>query len=50
MSQRRDEAIRVASEETYDIYMRYLTGCADLFRRGYIDIMQFTLVKDKRSQ
>lgn len=50
LTQRRDEAIRVASLQTYEIYMRYLTGCADLFRRGYIDIMQFTLAKDKRSQ
>jgi cyclopropane-fatty-acyl-phospholipid synthase len=25
--------------------MRYLTGCADLFREGYTDVCQFTLVK-----
>jgi cyclopropane-fatty-acyl-phospholipid synthase len=25
--------------------MRYLTGCADMFRRGYIDVNQFTLRK-----
>jgi cyclopropane-fatty-acyl-phospholipid synthase len=45
LSGRRDEAIAVQSEEVYDRYMRYLTGCADLFRRGYIDVNQFTLAK-----
>jgi cyclopropane-fatty-acyl-phospholipid synthase len=25
--------------------MRYLTGCADMFRVGYIDVNQFTLKK-----
>jgi len=42
---RRDEAIAVQSEEVYDRYMRYLTGCADMFRKGYIDVNQFTLTK-----
>ena len=41
----RDEAIAVQSEEVYDRYMKYLTGCADMFRNGYIDINQFTLAK-----
>jgi cyclopropane-fatty-acyl-phospholipid synthase len=27
--------------------MRYLTGCADFFRRSITDIAQFTLVKGK---
>jgi len=40
----RDRAIALTSEATYDIYMRYLTGCADHFRSGHIDVMQFTLV------
>ena len=39
----RDEAIAVQSEEVYDRYMKYLTGCADMFRVGYIDVNQFTL-------
>ena len=39
----RDEAIAIQSEEVYDRYMKYLTGCADMFRRGYIDVNQFTL-------
>jgi cyclopropane-fatty-acyl-phospholipid synthase len=25
--------------------MKYLTGCADLFREGYTDVAQFTLTK-----
>jgi cyclopropane-fatty-acyl-phospholipid synthase len=42
---RRDEAIAVQSEEVYNRYMKYLTGCADMFRKGYIDVNQFTLQK-----
>ncbi len=41
----KDEAIAVQSEEVYDRYMHYLTGCADGFRVGYIDVNQFTLTK-----
>ncbi|MGK2868217.1 MAG: cyclopropane mycolic acid synthase family methyltransferase [Mycobacterium sp.] len=42
---RRDEAIAIQSEVVYDRYMKYLTGCADLFREGYSDVCQFTLTK-----
>ena len=42
----RDQAIEITSEEVYDRYMKYLTGCADFFRRGITNIGQFTLVKD----
>ena len=42
---RRDEAIAVQSEEVYNRYMKYLTGCADMFHKGYIDVNQFTLQK-----
>ena len=42
---RKDEAIAIQSQEVYDRYMRYLTGCADLFRQGYTDVCQFSLVK-----
>jgi cyclopropane-fatty-acyl-phospholipid synthase len=42
---RKDEAIAIQSEEVYERYMRYLTGCADLFRDGYTDVCQFTLEK-----
>ena len=41
----KDEAIDVQSEEVYDRYMHYLTGCAKGFRVGYIDVNQFTLRK-----
>jgi cyclopropane-fatty-acyl-phospholipid synthase len=41
----KDEAIAIQSEEVYERYMRYLTGCADGFRVGYIDVNQFTLEK-----
>ena len=40
-----DEAIAIQSEEVYDRYMKYLTGCAELFRDGYTDLCQFTLEK-----
>jgi cyclopropane-fatty-acyl-phospholipid synthase len=39
------EAVEIQSEEVYQRYMRYLTGCADAFRAGYIDLNQFTLRK-----
>jgi cyclopropane-fatty-acyl-phospholipid synthase len=41
----KDEAIAIQSEEVYDRYMKYLTGCAELFRDGYTDVCQFTCEK-----
>jgi cyclopropane-fatty-acyl-phospholipid synthase len=41
----KDEAIASQSEEVYQRYMHYLTGCAKGFRVGYIDVNQFTLEK-----
>jgi cyclopropane-fatty-acyl-phospholipid synthase len=41
----RDQAIAITSEENFDRFLRYLTGCADFFRRGITDVGQFTLVK-----
>ncbi len=41
----RDEAIAIQSEEVYERYMKYLTGCAKVFRMGYVDCNQFTLEK-----
>ena len=41
----RERAVVIQSEEVYDRYMRYLTGCADFFRRGITNIGQFTLTK-----
>ena len=40
-----DEAVALMDQATYDKYMKYLTGCADFFRRGVTNIGQFTLVK-----
>ncbi|OBK70948.1 cyclopropane mycolic acid synthase family methyltransferase [Mycobacterium sp. 1274761.0] len=44
----RDKAIEIQSQEVYDRYMKYLTGCADLFRQGYTDVCQFTMEKPGR--
>ena len=44
---RKDEAIAIQSDEVYERYMKYLTGCADLFRNGNTDVCQFTLVKPR---
>jgi cyclopropane-fatty-acyl-phospholipid synthase len=41
----KDEAIAIQSEEVYERYIKYLTGCANSFRSGYIDVNQFTLEK-----
>ncbi|OBF62059.1 SAM-dependent methyltransferase [Mycobacterium sp. 852002-50816_SCH5313054-b] len=45
LQEHRDEAIAVQSDEVYERYMKYLTGCANAFRTGYIDVNQFTLEK-----
>ncbi|CAJ1585678.1 cyclopropane mycolic acid synthase family methyltransferase [[Mycobacterium] wendilense] len=42
---KKDEAIAMQGQEVYDRYMKYLTGCADFFRRGITNVGQFTLVK-----
>jgi cyclopropane-fatty-acyl-phospholipid synthase len=41
----KDQAIAIQSEEVYDRYMKYLNGCAELFRDGYTDVCQFTCEK-----
>ena len=45
LAARREEAIASTSEEVYERYRRYLTGCADFFRRGITEVGQFTLKK-----
>lgn len=42
-------AIETQSEEVYERYMKYLTGCANLFREGQVDVVQFTLDKSQKS-
>jgi cyclopropane-fatty-acyl-phospholipid synthase len=41
----KDEAIEITNEVIYERFLKYLTGCADLFREGYTDVVQFTLEK-----
>jgi len=41
----RDDAIAATSQEVYERYMRYLTGCADFFQRGICELGQFTITK-----
>ena len=41
----KDTAVAMQSEEIYDRYMHYLTGCENFFRRGVCNIGQFTCVK-----
>lgn len=41
----REQAIALTSTEVFDIYMRYLTGCARYFVSGDLDVAQFTCVK-----
>lgn len=43
LESRKQEAINITSQEVYERYMKYLTGCARLFRKGNIDIMQFKM-------
>jgi cyclopropane-fatty-acyl-phospholipid synthase len=45
LQSKKDEAIAITSPEVYERYMKYLTGCADLFRDGYTDVCQFTCEK-----
>ncbi|MGP4053920.1 cyclopropane mycolic acid synthase family methyltransferase [Mycobacterium sp. 4D054] len=40
-----DESVAATSEEVYQRYMKYLTGCSDFFNRGISELGQFTLVK-----
>ena len=45
LAARREEAIAITSQTVYERYLRYLTGCADFFRRDITDVGQFTLIK-----
>ncbi|MDD7814510.1 cyclopropane mycolic acid synthase family methyltransferase [Mycobacterium sp. CSUR Q5927] len=39
------EAIELKGEEMYETFLKYLTGCRELFRDGYTDVCQFTMEK-----
>jgi cyclopropane-fatty-acyl-phospholipid synthase len=41
----KDKAIEIQSEEIYDRYMHYLTGCENFFQKGISNVGQFTLAK-----
>jgi cyclopropane-fatty-acyl-phospholipid synthase len=41
----KEKAIAIQSEEVYDRYMHYLTGCENFFRKGISNVGQFTLIK-----
>jgi cyclopropane-fatty-acyl-phospholipid synthase len=41
----KEKAIAIQSEEIYDRYMHYLTGCENFFRKGISNVGQFTLEK-----
>jgi cyclopropane-fatty-acyl-phospholipid synthase len=45
LESQRDEALAIQSPQVYERYVKYLTGCAELFRDGYTDVCQFTLAK-----
>jgi len=41
----KEQAIAIQSQEAYDRFMRYLTGCENFFCKGITNVGQFTLVK-----
>jgi cyclopropane-fatty-acyl-phospholipid synthase len=41
----KEKAIAIQSQEVYDRYMHYLTGCENFFIKGISNVGQFTLVK-----
>jgi cyclopropane-fatty-acyl-phospholipid synthase len=41
----KQKAIAIQSEEIYERYMHYLTGCENFFRKGISNVGQFTCVK-----
>ncbi|KAA0118677.1 cyclopropane mycolic acid synthase family methyltransferase [Mycolicibacterium sp. P9-22] len=45
LERHKEEAIAIQSEEVYERYMKYLTGCAKTFRLRQTDVVQFTLAK-----
>jgi cyclopropane-fatty-acyl-phospholipid synthase len=41
----KDQAIELKGEQMYETFIKYLTGCRELFRDGYTDVCQFTMEK-----
>ncbi|MBY8862252.1 class I SAM-dependent methyltransferase [Nocardia sp. CA2R105] len=45
LHEHRDRAIDLAGPDTYNAYISSMTGCADHFRSGQLDVVQFTCTK-----
>jgi cyclopropane-fatty-acyl-phospholipid synthase len=43
LAESKEQAIALTSQTVYDRYQKYLTGCAEQFRKGVIDVMQFSM-------
>ena len=43
LTRTREAAIALTSQTVYDRYQKYLTGCAEQFRKGTIDVRQFCM-------
>jgi len=43
LSDAEEQAIALTSQTVYDRYQKYLNGCAEQFRKGTIDVMQFCM-------
>jgi cyclopropane-fatty-acyl-phospholipid synthase len=43
LSQARSAALALTSQTVYDRYQKYLKGCAEQFRKGTINVMQFCM-------
>lgn len=41
----RAQAIELKGEQMYETFLKYLTGCRELFRDGFTDVCQFTMEK-----
>ncbi len=41
----RERAIELTTQDTYDMYMHYLRGCAGYYRSGHMDLVQISLSK-----
>ncbi|WP_197495357.1 class I SAM-dependent methyltransferase, partial [Mycobacterium kyorinense] len=42
----KDQAIELKGEQMYETFIKYLTGCRELFRDGYTNVCQFTMEKN----
>ncbi len=41
----KEQAIELKGEDEYNTFVKYLTGCRELFRDGYTNVCQFTMEK-----